>query len=423
MSDTDWVDLGEITEEVLLASKNGARPEASGVSWLDEYELRQAEYVDRPLLQASTFHLLGGRPGVGKGAICAYWVARCSNGTLYPEPRRVLWLSSEDDPSIDLGPRIEAAGGDRSLIGLIPHTFTLPAGADWLRDQVIAIGDVGLVIIDPISNHTGSANTDKESEVRSALMPLGVLAHELQIPILGIRHITTKEAKGGALSHILGSTAWIGVPRVVLAAVKDPAKPEVVHVHPIKGNRVPINESGRCFQLEGRMLPDFTETVVAARDTGVSQVDIDSLLAGEGATATELAADIILRLLAESGGEMESDALDAATAEQTGLAVSTLRKVRTMLRDKGAIRFTPEKDESGTVSKWRVKLTNAISDPKPRARGGTQSNALWPIAGDSGSEPTTHADSGVRSGDLQGKSTKKPQRTQSTPPRDDGFMF
>ncbi len=423
MDDDAWVDLLEVADATHLSTLDIEASDRSGVSWLNEHELRQAEYVDRPLLQASTFHLLGGRPGVGKGAICASWVARCTIGQLYPEPRPVLWLSSEDDPSIDLGPRVEAAGGNRSLVGLIPHTFTLPLSADWLRQQIIAIGNVGLVIIDPLSNHTGAANTDKESEVRGALMPLGVIAHELQVPILGIRHITTKEAKGGALSHILGSTAWIGVPRVVLAAVKDPDQGDLVHVHPIKGNRVPVNESGRRYQLEGRLIEGFTETVVAARDRGSSQADIDTLLAGEGASASERAGDIILRLLSESNGEMESDALDAATAEQTGLAVSTLRKVRTKLRDQGAIRFSPDKAEDGTVKSWRVKLTNAISDPRARARGGTESNALWSFAGDSGSEPTTHTESGERSGHLQGKNGQNPLRTQSAPPRDDEQMF
>jgi len=139
---------------------------------------------------------------------------------------------------------VEAAGGNRSLVGLIPYTFRLPESIDWLRDTVTHLGNVGLVIIDPLANHTGEANTDRESEVRTALMPLGVAAHELGVPIIGVRHISTKEAKGDALGRILGSTAWIGIPRVVLAAVKDRDNPDVVHVRPAKGNRVRGSESG-----------------------------------------------------------------------------------------------------------------------------------------------------------------------------------
>ena len=240
--------------------------------------MKEVEYVERPLLQVA-FTLIAGRPGVGKGALSARWVSRCSTGVLYGTPKNTLWLSSEDDPEIDLGPRVQAAGGDRERVYLIPYTFTLPDHIDWLRKTVAEIGDVGLVIIDPVGNHTGTANTDRESEVRVALMPLAVLANRLQVPVLAIRHFSTmKELSGGAISKILGSTAWVGVPRVVLGVARDVADPAVLHVHPIKGNRVPASEGGRRFKLESRLLPGFKETVVVAVADGGSDADIDQIL-------------------------------------------------------------------------------------------------------------------------------------------------
>jgi len=415
-----------------------------GVIWLEGYELKEARYIDRPLIQAATFTLVGGRPGVGKGALCAHWVARCTTGRMYPEPRRVLWLSSEDDPSIDLGPRVEAAGGDRSMVGLIPHTFQLPASADWLIARLRDFENIGLVIIDPISNHTGTTNTDRENEVRTALMPLGVIAHELDVPILGVRHITTKEAKGGALMHILGSTAWIGVPRVVLAAVKDPTDPETVHVKPIKGNRVPISEAGRQFHLDGHLLPGFNETVVVARDVGASEADIDTMLAGEAETKSQKAESVIVDVLQQNGGVMESDALDFMVSEQTGLKAATLRKVRTKLRDDGVIRHVADRDDYGRATTWQVHLTTPFmpeeaevqesepSDdphgPRARARAGEQEkNTLLLFPGVLHPQATTHQEKNERSGDLQGLSdvTSRNQADSSTthesttPPREE----
>ena len=105
------------------------------VVWLSAFDLKQVEWVERPLLQIA-FTLLAGRPGIGKGALVARLVARCTNGEMYGEPRPAILLSTEDDPEIDLGPRIEVAGGDRSLVAMPPTSFQLPRDIDWLRGYV-----------------------------------------------------------------------------------------------------------------------------------------------------------------------------------------------------------------------------------------------------------------------------------------------
>jgi hypothetical protein len=354
------------------------------IVWLSHHGLKEVEWVERPLLQVA-FTLLAGRPGVGKGALVARWVARCTNGLLYGEPRPAILLSSEDDPEVDLGPRIEAAGGNRELVALPPTSFQLPRDIDWLRGYVNAIdalgrGKTGLIAVDPLGNHTGAANTDRDAEVRVALMPLAVLVNELQIPTVGVRHLSTKETKGGALAKILGSTAWIGVPRAVLAAVTDSTDPALVHVHPIKGNRVPRSESGRRFRLEGLTLPGFTESVVRALEDGVSEVDLDSELAGtKTESASGHARELLVTTLRAAGGQMESDELDAAVADGTGLKAVTVRNLRVELKDKGWLRSVPEKDDTGAVVRWYVALTNAAPEqfaPDHLARGNAISRDL-----------------------------------------------
>ena len=355
--------------------------ESSGaqVSKLSDAGLEEAVFVERPLLQVA-LTLLAGRPGVGKGALCAYWVARCTNGELYGRPLNVLWLSSEDDAAIDLGPRVEAAGGNRERVYLIPHTFQLPGDIDWLRETVETIGDVGLVIIDPLGNHTGAANTDRDSDVRVALMPLAVLANELRLPLIGVRHISTKDVSGGALRKVLGSTAWIGVPRVVLVAAQDTSDPAILHVHPIKGNRVPAREGGREFRLEGRLLPGFKESVVFVVPAGASDVDIDAMLAGgKTETGSKRARALILETLRDAPGQrMESDHLDALVADASGVAAKTVQNLRSELRNKGLIRSVPERDSLGEVERWLVALTHAAESPSDenqdpsRARGNKQ---------------------------------------------------
>jgi hypothetical protein len=77
----------------------------------------------------------------------------------------------------------------------------LPSDIDWLREQALAIGECGLLVIDPVANHIGTRNSNSEAEVRDAVAPLNKLADEL-------RHVG-KDRSRGALASILGSTAWV----------------------------------------------------------------------------------------------------------------------------------------------------------------------------------------------------------------------
>jgi hypothetical protein len=210
-------------------------------------------------------------------------------------------------------------------------------------------------------------------------MPLAVLVNELRIPTVGARHLSTKEARGGALAKVLGSTAWIGVPRVVLAAVSDSSDPAIVHVQPIKGNRVPRGENGRRFRLEGRTLSGFTESVVCAIEDGVSDVDVDAELAGaKSESGSDRARDLLIETLRKADEPLESDVLDAAVANEAGLKARTVRDLRMELNNRGWLRSIPEKDETGAATRWFVALTNAApqSPALPRSRlgrGGTDS--------------------------------------------------
>lgn len=333
----------------------GFEPERSFASFADVTPI-EPKFIERPLIQAGTFHLFAGKPGVGKGALCARWIARCTNGEMYGRPRRALWLASEEDPARDLRPRLDVAGANVSMVAPIANSFRLPQDIEHLRAEAQA-ADVGLIVLDPLSNHLNGTNTNADEEVRHALQPLTQLAHEIDTPILGIRHVSTKEARGGFVSRILGSTAWTAVSRVVLGIALD--RDGGVHVRAVKGNRVRATEAGVRFELESAQYLDWTETVVRAIEAGESFEDIDSLLESSKRTGTsEAARAAVIRILRAAGGVMESDTLDAAVVAETGLVAKTVRNLRTELRDRGWLRAYPER-EGDRISRWLVSLTNA----------------------------------------------------------------
>ena len=369
----DWCDWPGSRQDFLnlmraARSGQGTNDGRILVARLKDVEMREVEYVEKPLLQRDAFILLSGRPGIGKGALCAHWAARCSNGEMYGQPRNVIVIASEDSDEIDLKPRIVVAKGDPARVYSVKGGFRLPEDALWLCELAEKVGDTGLIVIDPLGNHTGEANTDRESDVRQALMPLVGVALELRCPVVGVRHVTTKASPGSALGKILGSTAWIAVPRAILIAALD--SDGVLHVRDRKANRVALSEAGCSFQIEGRFPPEFKESVACAVPLGASDADVDELLTGveqEPRSSSEEARELILDLL-DAGGEKESDELDTRVAEETGLKAQTIRNLRSEFSGAGLIRSHPERDETGSVKRWLVSRTNAS-----RARGYAES--------------------------------------------------
>jgi hypothetical protein len=57
---------------------------------------------------------------------------------------------------------------------------------------------------------------------------------------------------------------------------------------------------------------------------------------------------------------MESDELDAAIAQATGISAKTVQNQRTSLRKEGLIRSRPELDEHGHPTRWMVFRTSAV---------------------------------------------------------------
>jgi hypothetical protein len=348
--------------------------------------------------------VLAGQPGIGKGLLCARWIARCTNGEMFGRPRRAVILSTEDDAELDLVPRIEAAQGDTSLVALVPKNFLLPRDMDWLEDFLLRIDDVGLVFIDPLANHIGGTNSNADEEVRAAIIPLNDLASKMDGAIVGVRHASTKSAHGaGFVARVLGSTAWIAVPRVVIGAGRDG---DALHVRAIKGNRVPHEEAGVRYAIVSQSREpevDWPYGVGRALDDGVSTVDLDTLGAKseEGGKAKRAQAEIV-KTLRENNGRMLSDILDTQVALKVGCAARTVKNQRMEMKNWGWLAAFPERSADGTVEQWFVALTNsapydsevdeAVGDPlaHARARGEGVGRDSGYLQGDQIQSPNVH---------------------------------
>jgi putative DNA primase/helicase len=323
---------------------------------LADIDMRSIEWLDRPLWQRAAFHVVAGKKGTGKGTYLASLSSRVTRGALFGRPMNVLLLSSEDSDAIDLKPRVVAAGGDVKRIHTINDRVVLPDDIAALEDLALWIGDVGLFAIDPIGNHLGGENTDAEGRVRNAIAPLNDLADELDCLLIGVRHLK-KDTQAGALASVLGSTAWIDVPRSVIVMAADDEDELLFHIEVVAGNRGPSGQ-GRAFRIELVSVEGLLEPVTRAVEIGDSGKSVEMLLGGKRETKSGKARELILEVLA-GVPEMESDALDAQVANQANCAARTVRDVRIAMNKEGLLRSIPIRDEYGIVKTWHVARTKA----------------------------------------------------------------
>ena len=211
---------------------------------------------------------LAGEQGSGKSQLSIKIIADITTGGLWPCGEgqclikgNIIILSAEDGAADTIVPRLTAAAADlervhivsavRNIDGNGRRTFNLQTDIDALERKIAQIGDVVLVVVDPISSYLGRTDSHKNSEVRGVLEPLAAMAERTRVAILSITHFSKPGAASTAkaLHRIIGSTAFTAAPRVALAVIEDAESPGRYLVLHAKNNLAPPPQ-GLAYRLE-----------------------------------------------------------------------------------------------------------------------------------------------------------------------------
>jgi hypothetical protein len=135
-----------------------------------------------------------------------------------------------------------AAGADLGSVQIIKsvkdgedrRTFNLQRDLLLLEKECERIGDVSLVIMDPVSSYLGKTDSHKNAEVRGVLEPIGEFADRLNIAVLSITHFSKSGAGSAtkALHRFIGSIAFVGAPRIALAVIEEDGRYLLLHANP-----------------------------------------------------------------------------------------------------------------------------------------------------------------------------------------------
>jgi putative DNA primase/helicase len=228
--------------------------------------------------------LFAGNPDNGKSLASASIAALCTRGAPLPASKLpnpvidVLMLIGEDDPDDTAVPRLIAAGADMKRVHFLESVKPVKSKHREIRldmdipaiEGVLAANpEIGLLIIDPISNYLGEVNMIAEQEVRSILIPLKRAAEKHNIAVLVIMHLN-KKTDLDAISRVGGAMAFIGVARCSWLFVRDvreeemegdpeadaerPKSPDSFSMLRIKNNLVSSSRAGLAYCVSTRQV-------------------------------------------------------------------------------------------------------------------------------------------------------------------------
>jgi len=216
------------------------------------------------------------RAGLGKSQVSLFICAVISSGGQWPvteetcEKGNILILSAEDGADDTIVPRLQAVNADLENIHIIQAVklsdgnekiFDLTSDVEQLKDEAVRIGNVKMIIIDPISAYLGKIDSHRNTEVRDALNPIIQFADEIGACLLCVTHLN-KGGSGNALSRVTGSIAFAAAARACFVVTKDPDDQERRLMLPLKNN-LAKDTHGFAYRIEEKDLSGIITSFVA----------------------------------------------------------------------------------------------------------------------------------------------------------------
>ena len=273
-------------------SSDRNQPEVKEVICLrgsEERRLRQL-YAWFPFLPLGQLVHIMGMSGEGKSPLTTDLMARYTTGARWPDgsanplgPKNVITMAIEDDLHTVIMPRFDLAKGDNERFYFIKGTrvktdtksydMMVALDRDWqiIADLADKIGNVGLIVIDPITNYLGKARMNNEVEVRGVLTPLASYAQKTGCEIITVGHLNKRDPEHtNPTQRGMGAAAFIGVARETYYCGNDPDNPDK-HAHVMAPTRTKANPSIRYSTYAAEVeLPDDKGELGMVKVVGVN---------------------------------------------------------------------------------------------------------------------------------------------------------
>ena len=295
--------------------------------------------------------LIVGLPDEGKGQFLSYAAAQTTVAGHWPLDEgqaplgNVLLLTAEDDIADTVIPRLAAAGADLARVEIVKmvnsdarkRMFNIATDLELLRQKILDVGDVRLVLIDPIASYLGVGKVDsfRGTDVRAVLAPLVDLAGELKVAIIAVMHFNKKVDITNAMLRISDSLAFAAVARHVYGVIDDAENERKLLVRAKNNVAVKSKNQTLAFRfgtrevgIDGKTGKPIWAPHIVFDD---SYVDVSAMEAMQAAasskspTTRDSAKKFLMNIL--SGGPVLKTEIEEA-ADANGIAERTLRRAK-----------------------------------------------------------------------------------------------
>ena len=329
----ELAEIAGISEGEVSGMKQDA---SSGLIILDSVTPEPINWLWQGRIPIGKLSLFDGDPGLGKSTVTLDLVARVSRGASMPDGSPgsfggAVLLTLEDGLADTIVPRLNAAGADLSKVAALQ---TVPDENG--RDRLPTVEDIEaikracmklqakIVVVDPLMAHLdGRINSFRDQDIRRALTPLAMLAEEIGVAVIIVRHLN-KASGTPAIYRGGGSIGIAGAARCAFLVAKDPDD-DSRRVFANYKNNLASKAPALSFSLEDA---DGSSRIIWG---GISDHEADALLAipsPEERTALDAAKEFLVDLL--SNGPVESKTIQIES-KAAGIADATLRRARKVL--------------------------------------------------------------------------------------------
>ena len=226
--------------------------------------------------QRSAMSVIAGQGGIGKSFVTCYMAAVLTRGEKWcdgtPAPRcSVLFFIGEEEIASVYVPRLLAQGADLSNIRFLDAIEELQGGnvvddievtvelahVGYIKQAILeterATGlPVGVVFIDPISEHLGEIKENDNAGMRKGTRSIRRMLKDMNVALIGVDHHNKALSLGAAMNRVTGSIAKTTMARSAWGVYPDMQNPGKLLFVPTKGNNL-VDPKGLRFEI---MRPD-----------------------------------------------------------------------------------------------------------------------------------------------------------------------
>ncbi|MEM9113970.1 MAG: AAA family ATPase [Myxococcota bacterium] len=311
---------------------------------LDDQSIPDTSWLWQDVVPAGELTVLAGQGGTGKTTLLAHLAARLSRGEVIPRSMKKVDMGAhhpsflaanptQEHPPINVGimrsevkpkaiaQKLKVSNADMERI-IVREDAQIRLPTDWpVVEELIRDRELGLLIIDCISDFMADLDPNSAADVRRLLSPAVDMAQRTGCAIIAVRHFRKGE------NSVSGSHEWRDVPRSVIG-LKEAGEKWRSKVWLEKGSDADGSAPVVSFRTVMEPVPGqlgkqalHIEVVEAPAETPKPKLSPDQELAAKG-----------LEAALKGQGWRPSAEVVAEISDSEGVSPSTIKKTRSFLK-------------------------------------------------------------------------------------------